>query len=295
MATEAPVTGLLGASSLVGECVLPLLRRDSGQVVCFSRKAPHPASRNGAGLTWVQLGVSSPHHTAWPQISHWLCLAPIWVLPDYFPMLERHGARRVVALSSTSRFSKMDSPDPAEKATAARLAESEDRFQAWAESRNIDWVILRPTLIYGHGRDRNISRIAQFAKRFGFFPLLGQAQGLRQPVHAEDVAAACFAALHVSGTVNRAYDISGGETLPYREMVVRVFSALRRRPRLVPIPLVVFRMAVACLRWLPAYRHGSAAMAQRMNLDLVFDHADAARDLGFLPRPFQLMPKDLPG
>jgi len=31
-----------------------------------------------------------------------------------------------------------------------------------------------------------------------------------------------------------------------------------------------------------------------MNRDLVFDHADAARDLGFSPRLFALSPEDLP-
>jgi len=289
---ERPVTGLLGATSLVGECVIPLLIDDGRQVFAFSRKAPE--CNTEAGLTWLQPGGTSPDHSALPQIRDWLCLAPIWVLPDYFPMLERHGASRVVALSSTSRFSKMASPDPAERATAARLAESEVRFQAWAESRNIDWIVLRPTLIYGRGRDKNITEIARFVNRFGFFPLLGKAQGLRQPIHAEDVASACMAALRVALPVNRAYNISGGETLPYGEMVSRVFSALQCQPRPVTIPLIIFRLAGALLHLIPGYRHWSTAMAERMNIDLVFDHTDAIRDLGFSPRPFRLAPEDLP-
>jgi nucleoside-diphosphate-sugar epimerase len=217
----------------------------------------------------------------------------VWVLPQYFSILERYGARRVVALSSTSRFTKTDSSDPAENAVASRLAEGEARLRTWAESKGVEWVILRPTLIYGRGRDKNIAEITRFVGRFGFFPLLGKAMGLRQPIHAEDVAAACVAALNAPAAANHAYNISGGETLPYREMVRRVFAALQRRPRLVTIPLGVFRMAVACLRVFPRYRHWSAAMAERMNRDLVFDHADAARDLGFSPRPFRLASEDV--
>ncbi len=64
--------------------------------------------------------------------------------------------------------------------------------------QGVEWVILRPTLIYGHGRDKNITEIARFIRRFGFFPLLGKANGLRQPIHVEDVAEACFAALRIS-------------------------------------------------------------------------------------------------
>ena len=96
-------------------------------------------------------------------------------------MLERYGACRVVALSSTSRFTKDDSSDPEEQAIALRLADAEARVQAWAASHGVEWVILRPTLIYGLGRDKNIAEIARFIRRFGFFPLFGKAKGLRQP------------------------------------------------------------------------------------------------------------------
>ena len=283
--------GVLGASSLLGSCVLPLLRAAGWQVVAFSRQPV--VSRDG--VEWRLLSPSSP--TPLPQaergVGHWICVAPIWVLPDYFPLIEASGARRVVALSSTSRFTKVGSGDTAENAIAAKLIDAEARVQRWAEGRGIEWVVLRPTLIYGQGRDKNISEMARFIRRLGFFPLLGSAQGLRQPIHAEDVAAACVAALQAPEAANRAYDISGGETVAYREMVARVFAALGRPARLVTVPLWAFRLAVAMMRRLPRYRHWSAAMAERMNRDLVFDHAEAARDLGFKPRGFALTAKDV--
>ncbi len=117
---------------------------------------------------------------------------------------------------------------------------------------------------------------------------------MRQPIHAEDVAAACVSALQAPDAANRAYNISGGETLTYREMVARVFAALGRRPRLLTVPLWVFRLAVSVLPCLPRYRQWSAAMAERMNRDLVFDHTEAARDIGFKPRYFALAAEDLP-
>ena len=76
-------------------------------------------------------------------------------------------------------------------------------------------------------------------------------------------------------------------------MVARVFAALDRPIRLVTIPLWAFRLAVIMLRCLPRYRQWSAAMAERMNRDLVFDHTDAARDLDFKPRKFSISPEDI--
>lgn len=309
------LVGVFGATSLVGTCLLPLLSAQGRQVIAFSRQM---IGSLGDGVEWRQLSVSECHSlqtsdktanystklfdsqlSDYPQrdegeIPYWICLAPIWVLPEYFGLLEAQGARRVMVLSSTSCFTKSNSTDPEEQLMALRLADGEARVQEWAESHGVEWVILRPTLIYGLGMDKNITEIMRFIRRFGFFPLFGKASGLRQPIHVEDVAVASLAALTSTLATNHAYNISGEETLPYREMVSRVFAALRLRPRLVTIPLVIFKLAVACLKILPRYRHWSSAMAERMNYDLVFDHSDAARDLGFSPRPFRLTSEEVP-
>lgn len=285
--------GILGASSLVGGCLLAQLAELACSAIAFSREKR--MAIYGGTVEWRQLPAPGTKDTDMASaVSHWICVAPIWVLSDYFSLIEASGARRVVALSSTSRFTKVGSGDTAENAIAAKLAESEAQVQAWAEDRGIEWVVLRPTLIYGQGRDKNISEMARFIRRFGFFPLLGSAQGLRQPIHAEDAAAACVAALQAPDAANRAYNISGGETLSYRDMVARVFAAMGRPARLVTVPLWAFSLAVAMLRYLPRYRHWSAAMAERMNRDLVFDHTDAACDLGFKPRGFALTAEDVP-
>jgi nucleoside-diphosphate-sugar epimerase len=291
------VVGVLGATSFVGACLLPMLTEAGWLVTAFSR-----STLGGLhdGVEWRRLPLVE--YIA-PQSSlrknkkitpYWICLAPIWVLPDYFDLLNAQCARRVVVLSSTSRFTKDDSSDPEERALALRFADAETRIQKWAESRGVEWIILRPTLIYGLGQDKNITEIARLIRRFGFFPLFGKAEGLRQPIKAADVAGACMAALQAPSAANHAYNLSGGETLTYRNMVARVFSALGLRPRMLTIPLWAFRLTVAILRCLPRYRKWSIAMAERMNHDMVFDHAEATRDFGFQPKGLLLAVEDLP-
>ena len=293
MGTKKQSIALLGGSGPTGECLLPLLTQAGRRVVAFSRQARQNVV---SGVEWQLLSTSRPKHLPHRhnKVKDWICAAPVWALPDYFRLLEEYGAQRVVALSSTSRFTKCDSYDSAERIIAQRLIAGETQLQEWAEKNDVEWVILRPTLIYGRGRDKNIAEIARFVHRFGFFPLLGKADGLRQPIHVEDVATACFTALTTPNAANHAYNLSGGETLPYREMVRRIFAALHQQPRMVPIPLTVFKSALACLRLLPGHRSWSVGMAVRMNQDMVFDHSDAAHDLGFSPRPFRLTPQDVP-
>ena len=289
---EGANIGLLGANSLVGECLILRLSKEGRHTVAFSRHPPNGSAK--ASVNWLRLSDSLSVPSEVLPIKGWLCVAPIWVLPQYFEMIEAFGARRVVALSSTSLFIKEDSSDYGERHVAHRLAEGESALRAWAEARGIEWVILRPTLIYGRGRDKNLAEIIRFVRRWRFFPILGQADGLRQPVHAEDVAAACVSALTRPAAANRAYNLSGGETLSYREMVGRIFGAIGKSPRLVTIPRWLFRLAVTTVNLIPRYRHWTMEMAERMNRDLVFDHAEAARDLGYSPGLFQLLSHDMP-
>ena len=74
--------GVLGATSFVGACLLPLLTEAGCQVTAFSRQTiEEPLD----GVTWQQLPLSSNHiFEKERNIPYWICAAPIWILPDYF-------------------------------------------------------------------------------------------------------------------------------------------------------------------------------------------------------------------
>jgi uncharacterized protein YbjT (DUF2867 family) len=299
----AETAGVLGATSFVGQSVLSRLQASHLQasaldesaattaasvaspLFAFSRQAtPTAATSAAAGIHWQHLPVSPGTWHA--SIPHWIAVCPLWAVPEHFALLQAAGARRLVALSSTSRFTKHDSAAAADRAIAARLAAAEDEVLDWARAHGIAATILRPTLIYDGIHDRNVAAIAGFIRRFGFSPVAGAAAGLRQPLHADDVAAACLAAIGRDGLLDT-YEISGGETLSYHEMVRRIFAWLGRPPRLARIPLPLVRSALPVANLLPGLA-SMATMAVRMNEDLVFDHGAATRDFGFQPRSFTL-------
>ncbi|MEE4240650.1 MAG: NAD-dependent epimerase/dehydratase family protein [Desulfopila sp.] len=273
--------GLIGGTSFVGERVSHLLEKHGYEVTTFSRES----SRNIVSLRFTE---ESPQ-----IIENWIYLAPIWTLPQYFSLLEDYKAKRLVALSSTSRFSKLTSSCMTDRNIASQLVKGEEQVLQWANAIDCTLVILQPTLIYGRGKDKNVSEIARFIRRFGFFPLLGQGRGLRQPVHVDDVASACFSALQVPLGRKCSYVISGQEELSYRTMVERIFLALGRKPVFLPCPLWLFTFAIRTVNVLPPFRGLSAEMAVRMNMDLNFEHTEAKKDLGFRPRPFHPSQTDL--
>lgn len=276
------VVGVVGAAGYVGQAVVSGLIKRSMQPIGFSRQ-DRPADQ----FEWQRLSDETRQ-----QIPFWIDVGPIWTFEDRRDDVLRRGARKIVATSSTSRFTKSALGNAKEAETARQLEKGETDFARWCEAHAIDWVILRPTLIYGMGQDKNIREIAAMIRRFGMFPIFGDGTGWRQPIHAEDLGAACVLAL-LSPASGKCYNVSGAEVLTYREMVERIFAAMGRRPMMPTVPLPVFKAALSMLNRVPRFAHWTPQMAERMNINMAFDHSDAARDFGFAPRGFSVDILDL--
>jgi nucleoside-diphosphate-sugar epimerase len=90
----------------------------------------------------------------------------------------------------------------------------------------------------------------------------------------------------------RAFNVAGGSTISYREMAASVFRALGKPERLVSMPPAVLGFGLAVAGKLAGIRGLNAAMAERQNVDLVFDDSEARQVFGFKPRSFDPGPAD---
>jgi nucleoside-diphosphate-sugar epimerase len=273
---------LTGATSQVGRFLLPQLLDAGHEVLATSRQSMPDRER----LSWV-MGDLSDNRFSCPLAQALVHIAPLHLLPKLLPDFLVAGGKRVICFGTTSRYSKSASSDPQEQALVRAQVAAEARVAELCEAAGADWTLFRPTLIYGAGTDRNVTLIAHLIRRFGVFPLFGKASGLRQPVHADDLAVACMAALSEPRSFNRAYDLTGDETLSYRQMVERIFASEGRRPRFVNMPLGLFAAVIWCVSRIPRFKDLNSEMVRRMNEDLVYDSSSAVRDFGFSPRGFE--------
>jgi nucleoside-diphosphate-sugar epimerase len=271
---------VLGASGAIGRFVLPRLLAGGHEVLAASRRPP-AGLRDAGGpgtVQWHRLDLAGAPDATLAACDAVLSAGPLDLASRW---LSAHAAAppRIVAFGSTSIATK-------ERALALRLREAEDRLGGFASRHGSTLALLRPTLVYGAGMDRNLSRIAALGRRLGWVPLPRRAHGLRQPVHADDLAQAAVGALELSGGVCRQYALPGGETLGYRDMVLRVLACLDPQPRLLELPMPLLRGALAGAHVAGLLRDANVATLLRMREDLVFDAGPAQRELGFVPRLF---------
>jgi nucleoside-diphosphate-sugar epimerase len=197
------------------------------------------------------------------------------------------GNPRLVALGSMSVLSKRDSADARERDLARTLQQGEQQLADAANRKDLDWTLLRPTLIYGAGLDRSLSPLARLGMRWRVFPKIPAATGLRQPVHAEDLADACLVASQVPLARQQTYDLGGGEQLSFAEMISRVRGSLPRSTLGISLPFGTLRVALTLARLRPQWRGITTQAIERLKRDLVADDQLARSQLGWSPRSFR--------
>jgi len=271
---------VLGGTGLVGGYIVEHLVRRGERPFALSRS---PQDR--PGVDWLLGDLEQPDTLKLPAVTTLYCTANAVLLANALPRLFTPSLKRIVAFSSTSVLTKQDSEVATERDYIRRLTEAEQKIAQASEQHGVGWTILRPTLIYREGRDTNITPLSRLIRRFGFMPLVGGAPGLRQPVHAEDLAIGAIAAAASSDAANKFYSLPGAETLTYREMIGRVFDGMRRPRRTISVPVFIWRAGFALAK--PLFPGANVAMGIRMMKDMTFDSTPAIRDFGWNPRDFK--------
>ncbi|MGP1665776.1 MAG: NAD-dependent epimerase/dehydratase family protein [Rhodanobacter sp.] len=264
---------VVGGSSQIGHFLLPRLLASGEQVVALSRQA-HPAQD---GLSWLP-GHLPEAMPALPRLSAVISFGPLQALADWLAQASLSGSPRVIATSSMSAESKRDSAVPAERSLSKQLRDGETALASACARHGCAWTVLRPTLIYGAGLDKSLTPIARRAMRLRVFPL-PRGHGLRQPVHADDIAQAVLAALEQPAAAGRILSIGGGSRLRAGEMFAQVRRSLPVQTLPVALPAWSLRLA---RHLLPRWR----GPLDRLAADLVADNSELHQLLGIHPRSF---------
>ncbi len=144
-------------------------------------------------------------------------------------------------------------------------------------------LFVRPTMIYGSSRDRNVHHVIRFAHRFGMLPQIGGGLARLQPIHYDDLAAATVALLATGrqGPI----DAGGAEPITLRALLRAVFAALDRPIRVVRLPVAP---ALLVARMVDLISSGRVAeRIERMSEERTVDNREMIVATGLQPRPFE--------
>ena len=285
---QNPVVLVFGARSDVGDALNSRLNACGLRTVSVTR---HPdAVRRSPPSSTIHPEMAVRNNTgAGLNVVAVVSLCPIWELSAYERFLGASVGGRTpwIVLSSTSAVTKIDSNDDRAPGIASRLREGEEwlaRFRSGASGLT---VVLRPTLIYGGVRGRNINKIKAFVRYARIHLNLEFAEGRRQPVHCDDIAewttALLSRVLDDPGTARPTsgrsapilVELGGGETVSFAEMVNRTQAAACMGGVNLPCRRGSVRFLFSLVNWLPWFSEVPKDFVSRLEKDFLFSNNKA--------------------
>jgi nucleoside-diphosphate-sugar epimerase len=270
-----------GATGFLGEHVVPRLVARGATPACFVRESSDTALLRDLGvpLRYGDLRDAQSLTRALVGVRTLVNLANIssGVAPAIMEVCRRAEVERAVFISSTSIFTSL----PARSRT--RRLDAERRI----EESGMEWTILRPTMIYGTERDRNMARLVTYLARRPVMPVIGSGQHLQQPVYVEDLADAVVQTIDSPQARGRAYNLSGKSPLTFNEVIDATARVLGKRITKLHFPVTPALLSLQLYERISPRPRLKSEQILRLAEDKAFPHEEAARDLHFRPRDFE--------
>lgn len=192
--------------------------------------------------------------------------AYIWFASEIKAALDRLKKKpeHIVFTGSTGVFTRIRNSKGAEKKrTAEHYIE---------QNYDINYTIIRPTMIYGHKDDGNIARLAKALKKLPLFPLIGKAENLIQPVFYKDLLKAYTVALLNSDYYQKSYNIGGPEAIPNKTLFQLTAKEIGTKVVFFKVPalLVLFFVKIlSFFRISPVSEEQVLRFGEDKNIDIV--------------------------
>ncbi|MBA2634000.1 MAG: complex I NDUFA9 subunit family protein [Chloroflexi bacterium] len=285
---------VVGATGFVGSHLVPHLVEGGHQVIAVSRdgrRLPAWGEAVVARAADIATGIGLDEALEGADAVVHLAAIPRETGGRRFEEVNVRGTERVVAAAGRAgirRFVHLSVLGVADDPKLAYL-HSKWRGEQTVRGSSLDWVVLRPSLMFGEGD--GFFNLVKTTLRFwspGIVAIPGKGDARFQPLSVDDLAIGVEKSVTGAGRAGSVYELGGPEHVSYRRIVEAVMRAtgMRRLQLGIPIPLISALTAVTD-RVLPIFpvSHDQISSLQRPN----FTDLDAfERAFGVKPRPFDV-------
>ena len=272
-----------GGTGFTGSRVVPLLLKYGYQVRCLHRQKSDRSIllRDQAEIEWVEgdLSDAATLTSAMKGSDALVNLASLGFghADSIIQSIKAAEIRRAIFISTTAIFTNLN----AKSKNIRLLAEHS------IQTSGLDYTILRPTMIYGSPRDRNMWRLIRFLRVFPIVPVFGDGTHLQQPIYVDNVAQAVVSCLSSGQTIGKNYNIAGKYPLTYNDVIETLARKLGKHIWKIHIPSTPVVTLLGFFERLHIPFPIRAEQVLRLNENKNFNYEDAQKDFGFSPLSFE--------
>ena len=270
-----------GATGFTGSRVVPLLLKSGYEVRCLYRASSDRSILSLPEIEWAtgDLSDTSALTAAMQGTDVLVNVASLGFghAESIVSAAQKAGIQRAIFISTTAIFTRLNARSKTVR-VAAELA---------IETSGLKYTILRPTMIYGSPRDRNMWRLIRFIHYSPIVPIFGDGKYLQQPIHVDDVAQAVVSCLSNDRTIGKSFNIAGKYPLAYNEVVDTIARQLNKRVWKIHIPSKPVVSLLGLFERLRIPFPIKAEQVLRLNENKDFSYSEAQMDFEFGPLSFE--------
>lgn len=161
--------------------------------------------------------------------------------------------------------------------------QSKARGENFVVQSDVDWTIVRPTLVVGGGGGVEFNMFKNYVCKFPVYLLPGGGKALKRPVCAVDLVKGIAVAGLKDSAVGMTYALAGARTLSMAQMASAILKHEKKHHLMLPLPWWTSK----CLAGLKNMIGGERVSAEQALAGFLYDAAPsielAQRDLGYNP------------
>lgn len=189
--------------------------------------------------------------------------------------------RRLIVIHTCGIYSKY-------KAAGEEYRQIDECVEKTCKKSNIILTILRPTMIYGNSRDRNVIKFIKLVDKFPIMPVVNGARYELQPVHYADLGKAFFNVLvNEEITSGKDFILSGEKPILLRDMFTEIGKNLGKDVKFISCPFWIAYPGAIVVWAVSLGKIDFREKVQRLCEDRAFPHEEATKAFGFAPRSFE--------
>lgn len=270
-----------GGTGFTGSYVLRLLIKNGYEVRCLHRPGSDRSSLPQPEIEWASgdLSDSQALSASMRGADALVSLASLGFghADSIVRAAQEAGISRAVFVSTTAIFTQLNA-----RSKQVRLA-----AESVIETSGLKFTILRPTMIYGSSRDRNMWRLIRFMRSSPLVPVFGDGNHLQQPIYVGDVAQAIVSCLCNDQTIGKSYNIAGKSPRTYNQVIDTIAGQLQKRVLKIHLPSAPAVSLLKLFERLHIPFPIKAEQVLRLNENKNFSYEEAEREFDFSPLSFE--------
>lgn len=142
---------------------------------------------------------------------------------------QKNNVRRFIFVSSTAASEK-----------GGEYALSKLRGEEKVKRSSLEWLIIRPSEIYGPNMEEGIGKLICWTKKFQFIPIIGDGSYFLTPVYLDDIVNGIVEIVKNDSLTKKTLNLCGPEKITMNELVDRLAKthSVQRKKIFLPVWLV---------------------------------------------------------